>query len=97
MACLLASKERCESRQPSLRRPREGTRKRRPRAAAKGNRRRGTGEGALPMSEAGSNWIPGGKLTGDVVGVLLSGGGGGGELLEIHGVGTRFLLEAEAW
>ena len=47
MACLLASEERCESRQPSLRRPREGTKTRRPRAAAKGNRRPGTGEGAL--------------------------------------------------
>ena len=46
MARLLASQDRWESRQPSLRRPREGTRTRRPRAAAKGNRRRGTSEGA---------------------------------------------------
>ena len=28
--------------------------------------------------------MPGGKLTGSVVGMLLSGGGGGGELLKIH-------------
>ena len=41
------------------------------------------------MSESGGDWIPGGKLTGGVVGVLLSGGGGCGELLETHGVGTR--------
>ena len=36
-------------------------------------------------SEAEGDWIPGGKLTGGVVGILLS-GGAGGELLEIHGV-----------
>ena len=31
----------------------------------------------------------GGKLTGGVVGILLSGDGGGGKLLEIRGVATR--------
>ena len=36
-------------------------------------------------------------MTGGVDGMLLSGGGAGGELLEIHGVGKRWLLEAEAW
>ena len=41
--------------------------------------------------------MPGGKLTGGVVSILQSGGGGGGELDEIHGVGKRWLLEAEAW
>ena len=41
------------------------------------------------MSEAGGARIPGGKLTGGVVGILLTRGDGGAELLEIHGVATR--------
>ena len=43
----------------------------------------------LSAKEAGGGWIPGGKLTGGVVGTLLSGGDGGGVLLEIHGPGRR--------
>ena len=43
-------------------------------------------------SEAGGDWIPGGKLTSGVAGTRTSGGGGGGELHEIQGAGTRLLL-----
>ena len=35
--------------------------------------------------------MPGGKLTGGVVGILLFGGGGGGGLHEIHGVGEALM------
>ena len=43
----------------------------------------------ISTQEAGDGWIPGGKLTGGVVGTLLSGAAGGGVLLEIRGVGRR--------
>ena len=47
----------------------------------------------LSASKNGSDWKPGGKLTGGVVGALSSGGGGGWELHEIQGVRSRCPLE----